>query len=284
MKKFKLISLLLLALFSLGTIAFGQERTGSIEGTIKDQTGAVIPNATVVVTGNAFNRTVTTGEDGFYRLQQVPPGNYTVVISAGNFDKVTKNDVLVSLGRAAVVDTELKPSVGAVVNVSSEGIATIDATTSKIQTNLGTKQLEDLPKGNNFDSSLKAAAPVRSEPTAGGFQIDGASGSENSFILDGQEVTNFRSGTLNANNNIPFQLIQEVQIKSNGFEAEYGGATGGVINVVTKRGSNDFHGEIGQQIESSKFFARPRQILNSSTSVNPTAANRYFYPNRDSFV
>jgi outer membrane receptor protein involved in Fe transport len=283
-KKFSFVLLMFSILLGLNIFIFGQERTGTIEGTIKDQTGAVVPNATVVVTGNAFTRTVTSSDDGFFRVQQVPPGSYTVVVSAGNFDKVTKSDVLVSLGAATTLDTELKASVGAVVNVTTEGVATIDTTASKIQTNLGAKQLEDLPKGTNFDSSLKAAAPVRVEPTANGFQIDGASGSENSFVLDGQEVTNFRTGTLNANNNIPFQLVQEVQIKSNGFEAEYGGATGGVINVVTKRGSDDWHGEIGQQLETSKLFARPRQILNASTSVPATAANRYFYPQNDKFT
>lgn len=281
---FRFSSLLLTLFFCLSLTTFGQERTGAIEGTVKDPNGAVIPNASVTVTGNAFSRTVSTNEEGFFRLQQVPPGNYTVVVSAGNFDKVTKNDVQVSLGTASTVDTELRASVGAVVNVTTEGAATIDSTTSKIQTNLGVKQLEELPKGTNFDTSLKAAAPVRQEPTANGVQIDGASGSENSFVLDGQEVTNFRTGTLNLNNNIPFQLIQEVQIKSNGFEAEYGGATGGVINVVTKRGSDEWHGEISQQIESSKLFARPRQILNSSTSVPATAANRYFYPQNDQFT
>lgn len=280
----KFISISLILLLCLAFNMFGQERTGSIEGTVKDPAGAVIPNATIVVTGNAFSRTVTSNEEGYFRVQQVPPGNYTVVISAGNFDKVTKNDVLVTLGSSSNLDTELKTSVGAVVNVTTEGVATIDSTSSKIQTNLGAKQLENLPKGTNFDTSLKAAAPVRQEPTAGGFQIDGASGSENSFVLDGQEVTNFRSGTLNINNNLPFQLVQEVQIKSNGFEAEHGGATGGVINVVTKRGSDGWHGEIGQQIETSKLFARPRQILNSSTSVLPTAANRYFFPQNDKFT
>ncbi len=280
----KLVSLILALVLSLSAAAFGQERTGSIEGTVKDQNGAIIPNATVTVTGNAFNRTITSSEDGFFRLQQVPPGSYTVVVSAGSFNKVTRNDVLVSLGSAAVVDTELKPSVGAVVDVTSEGVATIDATTSKIQTNLGAKALETLPKGNNFTTALKAAAPVRNEPTAGGFQIDGASGSENSFVLDGQEVTNFRDGTLNSNNNVPFQLIQEVQIKSNGFEAEFGGATGGVINVVSKRGGDEFHGEIQQQIESSKLFGRPRQVLSTSTSALPTAADRYIQPARDNFT
>lgn len=269
----------------LAFAALGQERFGGIEGNVKDVNGAVIPNAIVVVTGDAFNRTVTTNGEGYFRIQQVPPGRYTVAISAGNFEKLTRSDVLVSLGSSSNADAELKvASVGAVVDVTSEGVATIDSTTSKIQTNLGEKALENLPKGTNFTSSLKAAAPVRSEPTAGGFQIDGASGSENSFVVDGQDVTNFRDGTINNNNNIPFQLIQEVQIKSNGFEAEYGGATGGVINVVTKRGSNDWHGDFGMALEPSKLSAGPRRILSTSTSVLPTAANRYIFPARDSYT
>ncbi len=280
--KFKGILSVVSLVFLLGAIAFGQERTGSIEGTVKDTNGAVIPNATVVVTGNAFNRTVTTNEEGYYRLQLVPPGSYMVVVSSGNFDKATKNDVLVSLGSASAVDVELKASVGAVVNITSEGVATIDATTSKIQTNLGAKALEILPKGLGFTTALKAAAPVRNEPTGGGIQIDGASGSENSFVVDGQEVTNFRDGTININNNIPFQLIQEVQVKSNGFEAEYGGATGGVINVVTKRGSNDLHGEVGTAFDTSKLNAGPRRLLSSSTGFAPTDIRRYIYPKRDS--
>jgi Carboxypeptidase regulatory-like domain/TonB dependent receptor/TonB-dependent Receptor Plug Domain len=279
----KIISLTLSILLCL-TIAFGQERTGSIEGFVKDQNGAVIPNATIVVTGNAFSRTVNSNEDGVFRITQVPPGSYTVNFSAGNFGKVTKTNVEVTLGNTSNLEVELKASVGEVVNVTSDDIATIDATSSKIQSNLGAKALEELPKGNNFTTALKAAAPVRNEPTGGGIQIDGASGSENAFILDGQEVTNFRDGTLNINNNVPFQLIQEVQVKSNGYEAEFGGATGGVISVVTKRGSDNFHGEVGMQIESSKLFARPRQILSGSTSFLATDSRRYIQPARDSFA
>jgi len=277
-----------MAFLTLSTVLFlvlgvlGQERFGAIEGTVKDVNGAVVPNSTVAVTGDAFNRTVTANGDGYFRLQQVPPGKYTVVVTAGNFEKLTKNDVLVSLGSAATIDAELKvATVGAVVDVTSDGVSTIDATTSKIQTNLGEKVLANLPKGNNFTTALKAAAPVRAEPTAGGFQIDGASGSENSFVLDGQEVTNFRDGTLNNNNNVPFQLIQEVQIKSNGYEAEYGGATGGVINVVTKRGSNVFRGDIGAAFEPSKLAAGPRRILTTNTSTAVTDVTRYIFPARD---
>ncbi len=270
--KINLIQILLTLSFvaCLALAAVGQERFGGVDGTVKDANGAVVPNATVMVTGDAFNRTVTTDGQGYFRIQQVPPGKYKIIVTASNFEKNTMNDVLVTLGGAANADVELKiAAVGAVVDVTSDGVATIDSTTSKIQTNLGEKTLANLPKGTNFTSSLKAAAPVRTEPTAGGFQIDGASGSENSFVIDGQEVTNFRNGTINNNNNIPFQLIQEVQIKSNGFEAEFGGATGGVINVVTKRGSNDWHGDIGMALEPSKLSAGPRRVLSTST-LNPS--------------
>jgi len=95
-KNIKFIPLFLSLVLCLAAAALGQERTGTIEGSVKDANGAVIPNATVVVTGNAFNRTVTSNDEGYFRVQQVPPGNYTVTITAGNFDKVTKNDVLVT--------------------------------------------------------------------------------------------------------------------------------------------------------------------------------------------
>jgi len=252
-KKMKLIVFAASIVLCLSALVFGQERFGAIEGTVKDSTGAVVPNATVRIQGDAFDRTVVSDSEGFFRVQQVPPGtNYTVTIAAGNFKPFVQNNVIVQLGQSTPIDSSMSTTVEAVVEVTTDdGIATIDATTSKIQTNLDARTLETLPKGNNFTTALKAAAPVREEMTAGGFQIDGASGSENSFVVDGQDVTNFRSGSLNMNNNIPFQLIQELQIKSNGYEAEFGGATGGVINVVTKRGSDAFHGDIGDMDTTS---------------------------------
>ena len=280
MKNFKLFSFVLTTILCFASIAFGQERTGTIEGVVKDQQGAIVPGATVTVAGNAFNRTVTSENDGSFRVAAVPPGVYTVAVTAGNFQPESKKDVLVNLGQASNVEFDLKAgNIGAEVTITGGDVAGVDTSESKIQTNISSKQLDTLPKGTNFASSLRAAAAVRPEVTGGGFQIDGASGSENTFVLDGQEVTNFRTGTLNNNNNVPNQLVQEVQIKTNGFEAEFGGATGGVINVVTKRGANDFHGGAGLEFESSKLFARPRQILGTSTTVL-----RYIQPDRDSFT
>ena len=277
---FKLIIMSLTILLSLTFAIFAQERTGSIEGTAKDQTGAVVPNATVNITGASFKKTVNANGEGFFRAIDVPPGDYTVSIEAGNFKSDTRNGVVVVLGKATVIDFDLQVGSGQVtVDVTADDVIGIDPTDSKIQTSLTAKNLENLPKGNNFSSALKAAPAVRPEVTGGGFQIDGASGSENTFVIDGQEVTNFRTGVLNASNNLPFQQIQEIQIKSNGFEAQFGGATGGVINVVTKRGENDFHGEIGTQIETSKLFAGPRRVL-----LNNTTVLRYYQPQEDQFT
>ena len=89
----------------------------------------------------------------------------------------------------------------------------VDTTNSAIQTSITAQKIELLPKGVDFTSVLKAVPGTRPESRTGGFSVDGASGAENVFVIDGQEVTNFRTGTLNGNNNVPTQLLQEVQVK-----------------------------------------------------------------------
>jgi hypothetical protein len=269
--------------------AFAQELTGSIEGTITDPNGAVVPGVEVTVTSRArtqgggtdttagFRRVVTTDANGFYRIQQVPPGFYTITTAAtAGFGTGTVSNIEVVLGRSTPVNITLAAGgVGVEVNVSADTQA-IDPTGNKIQTNITQRTAELLPKGVNFTSLLNVSPAVRAEPLSGGFQIDGASGSENTFIIDGQEVGNFRTGTLNLNNNIPFQFVQEVQVKSSGFEAEFGGATGGVINVVTRGGGNEFRGEAGTEFRIAKFQGNPRSFLNLTTfnTGAPGAANQ----------
>jgi hypothetical protein len=258
--------------------ATAQELTGTIEGTIKDQAGAVVPGVEVVIATRAagagtgtvgFRRTTTTDSNGFFRVQQVPPGFYTITTTpVSGFGAATVNNIEVVLGKATPVNIALTAGgANVVVDVSADAIA-IDPTDNKIQTNITARTAELLPKGTNFTSLLTIAPSVRNEPLSGGFQIDGASGSENTFIIDGQEVTNFRTGVLNTNNNVPFQVVQEVQIKSSGFEAEFGGATGGVVNVVTRGGSNQIRGEAGIEFGVPKFNGNPRDFLNLTTYSN----------------
>src|SRR5215475_2698130 len=278
--------------------AFGQETSGTISGTVSDASGARVPGATVKVEGAAFIRTATTDSEGFYRMLQVPPGAYKVSVTASNFASANATDVTVALGKTTELNFSLKVgSVSEQVVVSSDDIGRIDPTGSKIQTNITPRVFDSLPKGNNLTSLLKVSPAARPESLSGtagtmgqtgGIQVDGASGSENSFIIDGQEVSNFRTGALNTNNNLPFQFVQEIQIKTSGFEAEYGGATGGVINVVTKGGSNHFHGEGGIQFEPDSLFAGPRPFLNAfrtgTTAATFRQTNEYIRADRDQFT
>lgn len=267
MKQFKFIFAIFSLVLSLSVAGLSQERYGSIQGTVKDQNGAIVPGANVTITGDAVNRTATADSDGSFQVQQIPPGVYSVKTEKSGFQTFTNKNVNVVLGQATQADFTI--GVGAVgVNVTVTGDdAVIDTASSKINDNITAKEIQTLPKGVNFASALRSVAPVRPEVTGGGFQIDGASGSENSFVIDGQEVTNFRTGSLNASNNVPFSIVSEVQVKTNGFDAEFGGATGGVISVVTKRGADDFHGEIGTQFEVAKLAGSPNKILASNTLV-----------------
>ena len=256
----------LIMCFSLAAIA--QETTGSVEGTLTDAAGAVVPGVEVTVTsttGVGFKRTTTSDSSGFFRVQQIPPGNYTVSTAAASGFAASTSRVTVTLGNSTPVSIKLTAGGQTIeVDVNADTLA-IDPTGNKIQTNITQRTAELLPKGTNFTSLLNISPAVRAEPLSGGFQIDGASGSENTFIIDGQEVSNFRTGTLNQNNNIPFQFVQEVQVKSSGFEAEFGGATGGVINVVTRGGGNEFRGEASIEFRPSKFQGNPRPFLNLTT-------------------
>lgn len=282
-RHFKFISLVLSIIFCFSAIAFGQNTTSNIEGTVVDQNGAVVPNATVTAkstgTTTGYTSTVTTNADGYFIFASVPVGTYSVSITGSGF-KTFRQDVTVVLDKSAVLSAKLE--VGAsnvVVDVTTDSSATIDPTDTKIDTNITKQVFDALPKGTNFGSLLKVAPNVRPEGLAAGFQIDGASGAENVFVIDGQEVTNFRTGQLNSNNNLPFELLQEVQVKSTGFEAEYGGATGGVINAVTAGGNDSWRGNFGISFQPSRLQGTPNPFINrfSTTSSNI----EYFTPPKD---
>lgn len=279
---------------------WSQETTGEIAGTVKDPNGAVVPGITVNVRGAAeanknasgtgafFTRTVKTDANGFYRVVQVPPGAYTVIVEeSSGFGGTTFNNVGVTLGKATVVDINLSvQGQSAVVEVTSDGAVSIDPTSNKVQSNITSEIINTTPKGVNFTSLLQTTPSVGNEPLSGGLQIDGASGSENTFIVDGQEVNNFRTGVLNLNNNLPFQFVQEISVKSGGFEAEFGGATGGVISVATKSGSNDFHGEGAVSFTPQGLQAGPRSFLRlvsipASDTLPALRQAQYIRPDRD---
>ena len=116
----------------------------------------------------------------------------------------------------------------------------IDVRQSARQTNIRAEQVELLPNGRDFTTLVTQAPGANQEAKLGGISIDGASAGENRYIIDGIETTNLQTGT--SGKNVIADFVEEVQVKSSGYTAEFGGAIGGVINAVTKSGTNDFHG------------------------------------------
>src|SRR5262245_58053920 len=277
-----------LALALAAPLAFSQENSGSIQGVVKDETGAAIPGAKVTASSPVLVRPieVVTDSAGSYIFPKLPVGIYSVTASQNGFKTAKKDDISLQLGKELTLELALPAgNVAEQVNITATSEA-LDVTSSRTATNLTEKFIENTPKGRNFHSILSAAPGVRPEPKAGnegvgGIQVDGASGAENAFVLDGVEVTDVRKGQLRRADSIPFEFIREVQVKSGGFEAEYGGATGGVVNIVTKSGTNEFHGEGAFLFTNSGLNSNTRGYWQPGVT-NPNVAE-FFRQKKDDY-
>lgn len=266
-KHISFLSAILLMVFSLSVNMLAQETYGNLAGEVKDPQGGVVAGVTVTVASKAgttgFKRSTVSDSEGRFLMGQIPPGLYTVTSApTSGFGSVTIDNVRVEVGRQVTVPIDVKAGgVAVMVDVTSTDTATIEQGGSQLQTNISAQRIENIPSGVSFDSLLRLSPAVRQEAKQGsaglGFQIDGASGSENSFIVDGLDVTNFKSAQLDGVNNVPANLVQELSIKSSGFDAEFGGATGGVISVVTKGGSNQWRGNFGTEFSGLRWDSSP---------------------------
>lgn len=231
-----------------------QEQTGAIEGTIKDMSGAVVPGVMVEATSSGIGSVVTTTDaSGNYRLPRVPPGVYSLKANLMGYKTAKVNYVNVSLGKTVTANMTMElAAVAQEITVTAQA-PMVDVTQSSTTTSLGSAQIEALPKGRDFTSVVVMAAGAQREPFLQGLSIDGASGSENRFVLDGIDTTHPYngvngqqfSGTANGGiggQGIVTDFIEEIQVKSAGYAAEFGGSVGGVVNVITKSGTNDFTG------------------------------------------
>lgn len=257
---------------------------------MKDSSGAVIPKASVEVTSPALigEKKVETDQAGYYRFANLPPGTYVITVAVTGF-RTTKQQLDLEVGHLPTVDFTLQVGTSTeTVEVSAQG-ALVDPTQSKVQSNIPSNALMNLPTQSlSFQSVIQFAAGARQEPLQNGFQINGASNSENSYLVDGQETANILDGHSSAN--VPMDFIGEVQVKTNGFEAEYGGALGGVVNVISKRGSNEWHGSVFTYYNADRFNASPNPSLlkNPSFPANLGATRldqpkEYYYPIKDHY-
>jgi hypothetical protein len=270
------MSLLLLA-FTLLPTALAQEVTGGIEGVVKDSTGATIDKAVVLLTGakQIGFKSIVTDASGYYHFTNIDPGIYEITVRAPGFSELKQEGVQIQVGRLPSINLTL--SVGsekAIVEVTAE-TPQIDITQSRTQTTISKDEIDYAPRGRSFESVLAFAPGARNEPLQGGFQVDGAATAENSYLIEGQETGSLVTGK--ATTSAPFEFIQEVQLKTSGIDAENGGAMGGVVNAIQKKGSNNWHGSVFAYYEADPLDAAGAASASYGTGslINPANTLRY---------
>ncbi|MGH9514630.1 MAG: carboxypeptidase regulatory-like domain-containing protein [Terriglobales bacterium] len=292
---FRFVALHVCALFLFAAAVFAQETTAGLQGTVKDTSGAVVGGAQVVVTGNTLvgEKSTKTDGNGYYRFANLPPGAYAVTVTAEGFATWKNGGLILEVGHLPSVDVALQVGkTSTVVEVSGESTA-IDVTTNHTMTNVTEDVINDVPHGRSFQSVIQFAPSARNEPLMGnnlgqstpgtggappgsgtngqsyGFSVAGASDAENSYLVEGQETANLIGGY--SHTNVPFDFIQEVQIKSSGIEAEHGGALGGVVNVIMRKGTNSYHGSVFSQFENNALDGSPQEYHRYDPSTNVSA-------------
>jgi hypothetical protein len=202
-----LIALLVLTLLTSLT-AFGQERSGELNGVVTDSTGAVVPGATVTLTNRASSRvfTMKTVSDGTYIARELEPGRYMVRVEATGFQRYEVADVNLLVGQRLKVDAKLTVgSLSETVQVT-EAAPLIDTSRTQIAHNVTAEEFDRLPKARTFQSLAMASPSVNSGEIEGGFQVNGASGAENQFNIDGVSTTSLINGK--SRQDAVFEIIQ----------------------------------------------------------------------------
>ena len=277
----RILTVLALALSFFVTSAVGQTTTtGSIEGTVVDVNGAAIPGITVSVAGPNLIRTqtATTNDEGYFNIPQIPPGRYTITVEAAKgFARFEQADVEVNLTRVSTFSVTLRPA-GATetVEVTASSGAAVDVSTNTTGTNVSTEQFSNFPTQRTVQSLYTIAPTVTRSGLrdASGRDRDpsvaGSSGPENNYILDGVTVSDPAFGGSGAN--LPFEFVQEVQVLTGAYGADIGKSTGGVFNVITKSGSNEFRGDVFGYFTAKSFV---RGVKSTAIPFTGAAANGF---------
>src|SRR5687767_13480639 len=258
----------------LNSLAFGQEISGSIVGTVKDTAGAVVPGATVTITDpskdNSVVRTVTTNEEGEFTAANVPVSTYDITVEVANFKKAVSTGVKVDVGQRRNVEIALSAGdVSETVTIEADRVS-VELNTPTVGTTINGDQARELPINNrNFVQLLTLAPGVSSnlsdqvyvgttnpDGQANTIQIsvNGARSSQNTFTVDGADITD-RGSNLTIQAYPSVDSIGEFKILRSLYPAESGSSGGGQINVVTRSGGTEYHGSLFEFVRNERLNA-----------------------------
>src|SRR5215218_1924441 len=264
---FRIPCLLVLLVLS-AHVAFGQAQSNAadLQGTVRDATGAVVANAAVTARnpGTNFSRSATTNDEGFFRIVNVPPGDYEVTVEAANFKKAVLPKVTVTVGQAAEInDIALEPGqISESVTISDATSEIVETSKTAVSTTIDQQRINNLPinERNYLAFALTTSTvgrdngrPIGPAPTTG-LNFGGQRGRSNLVQVDGADNTD---NSVNASRStVSQEAVQEFQVVTNSFAPEFGRSAGGVVNVVTKSGTNDVRGNVFGFIRHKSIQAR----------------------------
>jgi hypothetical protein len=263
--------------FSSLCFAQGGVATGDLHVTVKDPKGSLVPNAAVTVTdvAKALARTATGDGQGGYSARQLPPGIYVIAIEAPGFTKIEARDVAITVGATQEFPFTLALASGKeVVEVSSQAELVETSRTSTTDT-IGQQRIDNLPiNGRNYidftltDSQVtRDNAPNTGAAPTSGLNLDGQNARSNLVNVDGADATD--NATNGVRSTVSQEDVQEFQIITNNYAPEYGRASGGVVNIITRSGSNQFHGDLFGYLRNRNF-----QAVNPFSTVPDPAYTR----------
>ena len=256
---------MVLCLSLSSAFAQSQASTADLTGTVTDPNGAVVPGATVTVenASTGFTRTLTTSSSGEFQAIGIPPGVYSVSASADTFKTVKISNVKLTVGQRAELTIPLEiGATGAVVDVDVTSVELIETTKSTVSNTIEQEKIENLPinerSATGFALTLSTVGrdngrPIGPAPTSG-INVGGQRGRSTLVQVDGADFTD---NSINAaRSTVSQEAVQEYQVATNSYAPEFGRATGGIVNVVTKRGTNEFHGNFFGFIRDKNIQAR----------------------------
>ncbi|MFM9905891.1 MAG: TonB-dependent receptor domain-containing protein [Pyrinomonadaceae bacterium] len=250
---------------SVSVLGQSQSAAADLNGQVTDPTGAVVAGATVHAkgVGNGISRTVTSNGEGVYQFINLPPGEYEISAEAATFKKVVISPVKLTVGQSA--DLTIKLELGdasATVTVNGDDVQLIETARSTVSNTIDQEKISNLPinerSATGFALTLSTVGrdngrPIGPAPTSG-LNIGGQRGRSTQVNVDGADFTD---NSINAaRTTVSMEAVQEYQVATNSYTAEFGRATGGVVNVVTKRGTNDFRGNVFGFIRDKSIQAR----------------------------
>ena len=263
------LSSLMACLVVLGCVSAAmsqaQSNAADLQGTVRDQNGAVVANAAITVrnAGTNVSREATTNDDGYYKIVNLPPGEYVITVKATNYKTAVVSAVKLTIGQTVNQDVPLEiGDLTATVQVTSAVQSLVETTNTTISSVVDQQRIDNLPinERNYLAFALTTSTvsrdngrPIGPAPTTG-LNFGGQRGRSNLVQVDGADNTD---NSVNASRStVSQEAVQEFQVVSNSFAAEFGRSSGGVVNVVTKSGTNDLHGNVFGFLRHKSFQAR----------------------------